>query len=324
MGILKDFLTQLRTTVQSVSKEDRDAKYQKYGVSQELVGLADLAESVSLAIDQLQSDPTVRAALLSATRAHSTRTDAAPNLYFKYVKYLGGGIRNNELREPLSTLEDATKVAIANMKDVERNFTALLDSLFTTDAEFRTSSLIVLGYLDQTRMFLEWVSKLYGVLTTPDTGSISKYTLSWLEDSAEKVSAYVTSNLTTWTAGGILKAVRRLQQRGLDVPVVTGDQYIDDYVEQNQFTAPELQLMGSSMFSPIMAVHNHILEFQDYLHKVDLARRDWLRAKIDYESRRIRGMDPQSPEAVKLHRVIDNYANMLSKYEQAVERYRHG
>ena len=161
----------------------------------------------------------------------------------------------------------------------------------------KSSSLIVLGYIEMVNDFMNWLSHL-SAHAVDDTDLIPPYWTNKLGANAKAMGSFVGNTLNKWNPKhkGLLETIVRVQTMGSDVTIKTGDHWMDDIVNDNQFTLDQQDLMSASIRNPVLRyIDRRIVQHQ---HKIELysSRKDWLIAKVALEERRLAGLDPASPE----------------------------
>lgn len=247
--------------------------------------------------------------------------------YKDYVSSLAGHDRNLERAQPFSTILLSLESISGNLTAIEDNFQTLFGSLSKdgADVPMRASSLVVIGYLEQSNAFAMWLSGLVEHMTAEQDDMIPPFRTKELVSKASDMGEFASFNLNKWNfkTKGFLSEITEMQHKGADLTLQAEDgEWIDQYAHNNQFTPVEQELMTASLRSPIMMLitWNHV-RLQD---KIDLlsSRKDWLTSKVILEQSRMRGMDPNSPEYKRLKTATDKYSAIASKYEQKIERMR--
>lgn len=271
----------------------------------------------------LRSPDTVSliAGKIEAKTKYETKAQEA---YKMYLTGLPAHDHTNEIKNPMSTIIQAVEYSAGNIALIEDNFESLFGSVVDGDENsIKTSSLIVLGYIEMVNDFMNWLSHL-SAHAVDDTDMIPPYWSNKLSANAKVMGNFVGNTLNKWNPKhkGLLETIRHIQKTGGDVTVKTGDNWMDDIVSDNQFSIDQQDLMSASIRNPVLWwIDNRIVSHQQ---KIDLynSRKDWLIAKVALEERRLAGLDTESLEYKRLKKIVDNYASIVTRYEQKLERMR--
>jgi hypothetical protein len=307
-------------TAMTADKDDR------YGI---LSPLIDTGDFVTTTADMFKVfDGSVYADMVTGkTRPTNKHGEVAVKAYRAYCKDLPSQEQRLENARPFSTILQALESISGNISAIEDGFTSYFGSLSASKPEstLRASSLVVLGYLEHADNFATWLTNLVEHLTAMDGDLIPPFRTKELLNKSDAASEFATNNLHKWSykSGGLLNDVRQMQSKGKDLSVQaqTGE-WIDQYAHDEQFSAGEQELITASLRSlPMMAITRGVVKTQN---RIDLltTRKNWLTAKIVFEQSKLRGMDANSPEYKRLKKATDHYADLVSKYEQKIERMR--
>jgi len=318
MGIVKQVADHFKsaTTSQSVDR---------YGILSPLLASGDYitstAEIYALFKNSFYSD------LMSGkTKTDNLHVLKAVEAYRDYVKALPPHEQSEEKVEPFSTILSALSSISGNISQIEDNFQGLFGDVAEAKPEstLRSSSLVVIGYLEEADSYATWLANLTEHMTADHDDMIPPFRTKELTNRASDMAQFAAMNLNKWSHqhGSFLAEVKSMQVKGSDVAIQSGEMWIDQFAHDNQFSSVEQNLISASLRSPIMmAMTRGHVKTQE---KIDLltSRKDWVTTKIVLEQSKLRGMNPESPEYRKLKKVNDNYANLVSKLEQKIERMR--
>lgn len=250
----------------------------------------------------------------------------AMEAYRDYVKALPPHEQSEEKVEPFSTIIAGLNSISGNISQIEDNFQSLFGDITQDQPEtsFRSSSLVVIGYLEEADSIATWLSNLTEHMTADADEMIPPFRTKELINKAKEASSFIAFNLNKWNhqRGSFLIEVKEMQAKGSDMAVHTDGMWIDQFAHDNQFSPIEQNLISASLRSSIMiAMTRGHVKTQE---KIDLltSRKDWVTAKIVLEQSKLRGMNSDSPEYKKLKKVSENYTNLVSKLEQRIERMR--
>lgn len=299
-------------------------KIDKYGILSPLMAASDYIEATKRLYNIVLSSPNVVALIAGKTEPASKYQGKAQEAYKAYLSGLPAHDRSREIANPLSTIIQTIEYASGNISLIEDNFEALFGSVVDGDeTTIRTSSLIALGYVEMVNDFMNWLSHLSSH-AMDDTDLIPPYWTNKLIFNAKTMGEFVGNTLNKWNPKnkGLLESIRHVQKSGGDVTIKTGDNWMDDIVHDSQYTMDQQGLISASIRNPVLwFIDRRIVQHQ---HKMELynSRKDWLVSKVALEERRLAGLSPDTPEYKKLKKVVDNYASLVTKYEQKLERMR--
>lgn len=276
-------------------------------------------------ISVINENKDVTAILSGNTASTSKYKAAAIDAYKTFLARLPNGYvyRDVTTLEPLISISNSI---IKNLELVEKFFPDLFDlkNPKIDETNLKTSSLVMIGYLEMTNEFYNWVSTFIRHLTDDDDELIPPFETKSMKLRAEKMGQFGCFNLVNWNGNGdsIINDIRKMQRKGIDVNVKTGDNWLDSFMHDNQFSPSEQDLMTVALANPIMMVIRANMSFHKWLMDLRTARRDWLVAKIALESKKMRGLEVGSEEYKKLEKATRHYSNLISKYEQKIARAR--
>jgi len=299
-------------------------KIDKYGILSPLMAASDYIDATKKLYGIVLSSPDTVALIAGKTEPKSKYQGKAQEAYKAYLTGLPAHDRSREISSPLSTIRDTIDYASGNIALIEDNFEGLFGTVVDGDAStIRTSSLIVLGYLEMVNDFMNWLSQLSSH-AMDDTDLIPPYWTNKLTTNAKLMGEFVGNNLNKWNPKhkGLLETVRHVQKMGGDVTVKTGDNWMDDIVHDSQYTVDQQELLNASIRNPVLWFIDKQIVRHQYKTELYNSRKDWLVSKVALEERRLAGLSPDSPEYKRLKKIVDNYASLVTKYEQKLERMR--
>jgi len=254
-------------------------------------------------------------------------TQKSVQAYNDYVKHLPSREQASEKTQAFSSVLAALDAITQNLTVVEDNFQALFGNLESTTPEqnIKTSSLVVIGYLEKADNFCTWLMNLAEHMTADEGDMIPPFRTRDMLGNATTMSEFVQLNLNKWNPkhGGLFSEIKTMQSKGADLPVqLASGEWIDEFAHDNQFNTDERNLITAAIRNPILIMINwgHVKT----QHRLELltARKEWLTAKVIQEQAKLRGLDPSSTEYARLKKITDKYASLISKHEQQIERIR--
>jgi hypothetical protein len=274
----------------------------------------------------LKKDPLIFDLVSGRTKPVNKYQEKALVAYKDYVKTLSGHEQSLEKKDPLSSVLMTFENILKNIDQIEDNFSLLFKSMTGDNADItvRSSSLVVVGYLEAADNFSTWFGHLAAHLRANQDDLIPPYWTKELDNESKVSAKFASDTLNRWNPShkGLIQEVLSMQKKGTDVAIKTGNTWLDEFIHDNQFSDTEQDLMSRALRNPIMMfASGHIERHQ---RKIDLlnSRKDWLVAKVAMEEAKLGGMGEDSPEYKKLKKAIDHYATLVTKYEQKIERMR--
>lgn len=304
----------------------KDAPSDRYGILSPLLATGDYVNSttdlVALFHNSVYSD-----LLLGKTKAPNKLTERAVAGYNTYLKHLPSHDREREKQQPFSTIDAALQAISTNIVRIEDNFQNLFGTFDENHPEqsLKTSSMIVIGYLEKADGFATWLGNLVEHMTAKEGDMIPPFRTKELVEKAPEAAEFAGSNLNKWNPvhSGFLTEITDMQKKGIDVSIQSSDgTWLNDVVHDDQLGMTDKDLMVAALRSPItMIITKGLVRTQA---KIDLlsSRKDWLTSKIVLEQSKLRGMDESSPEYKRIKKATDHYADLVSRYEQKIERMR--
>lgn len=298
----------------------------RYGILSPLLATGDYITTTADLYNIFKGSP--YADLLNGkVKPANKHVEKAVEAYRDYVKGLPNHEQGIEKTHPFSTILLGLESISGNITQIEDNFQALFGNLASDKPEttMRSSSLIVIGYLERADSFATWLSNLVEHMTASDGDMIPPFRTKEMLNKAAESSEFVSFNLHKWNykSGSLLSEVKEMQAKGSDLSIqASNGAWIDEYAHDSQFSPMEKDLITASLRSPIMmAITRGHVKAQE---KIDLltGRKDWLTSKIVLETSKMRGMSESSPEYKQIKKATERYANIVSKYEQKIERIR--
>lgn len=294
-----------------------------YGILSPLLATSDYISTVSSMIKIIKDTPYLK----GSVKAPNKYVENGIQAYKEYVKDLPSYEQSLEKSKPFSTILLTLESITGNLTQVEDSFQMLfgVDKNSKPEQTLRSSSLVVIGYLEKTNSFITWLSSLVEHLTVTDNEMIPPFRTKELLAKTTEMVEFSTFNLHKWhyKKQGLLSEIKEMQRKGSDLSVQADNgQWIDEFAHDTQFSPMEKDLITASLRSPIMiALTWGQVKAKD---KIDLltSRKDWLTSKIVLEQSKLRGMDVDSPEFKRLKKATDHYADLVSRYEQKIERMR--
>ncbi len=296
----------------------------RYEILSPLLSVQEYVDKANMLMLLLTGSTTISDLCSGRKKTDSKVVNSGIEAYKDYVKGLSHHEQSIEKKSPFSTIISVLQASKNNLDQIENNFTQLfnIQNASIDETNLRSSSLVVIGYIETVSDFCTWVSSLARHLTADDHEMIPPFETKTLILKSGNFGSFASFTLSKWTGNSIIDDVKSMQKKGSDVAIKTGDEWIDTFMHDAQFSPTEQDLMSASLRSPMMMRISSSIAHQQA--KLDLLsnRKDWLIAKISLESEKMRGLDPSSHEYKKLKKATEYYSNLVSKFEQKIERMR--
>ena len=248
--------------------------------------------------------------------------------YRDYVKGLPSSLSGEEAKEPLITVEHTLAQALLNVEQIEDEYHNIFNFKHGEDVaeNMRTSTLIIIGYLETVNQFASWVGSIVRHLTKNNDDLIAPFETKTMDIKAKFFGEFAGVSHARWDGkhGSIVKTISDLHKRGADVVIKANDTWLDTFIHDSSFSQMEQELLSNSFRNPIMMLINDYTSYQQEEVELMESRKEWLIAKISFENEKMRGLDHESPEYKKLQKITQHYADKVSMYEQKIARMRHG
>lgn len=321
MGIVKNITDFFRGHNEGTTKP-----IDRYGILSPLMATSEYVKAAKDYYKVLVSGNQVTQLLGGRIKGADIDQDKAIEAYKIYVKALPAHEQAMEKQSPLSTVLITLDTVSGNLELIEDHFQDLFGSLTEggDEAVVRSSALVVIGYLETADIFTTWLGQLSAHLVPEEIDTIPPYWTKGLLVNAKVAGEFVANNLNKWSPRykGLLEEIKQMQRKGVDVSVKTGDNWMDEFVHDNQFSHTEQELMTAALRNPILMIASGNLARHQEKIELLTSRKDWLISKVALEEARLSGLDANSPEYKRLKKATDHYAALVTKYEQKIERMR--
>lgn len=318
MAILKALVSHFKNAT-STSKSG------KFGLLSPLIASGDFVKTTIDMFQLLKTNPTYKTLLLNKETPTQKSLVSAYTAYQTYIKTLPNSDFNLEKKEPLSTIVKALQAMHQTVELIEDHFKEIFGSttIEKPEEQLKSSSLIVIGYLEQVDHYCTWASNFVEHLTASAKEMIPPFRTKMLLNTVKDVAEFATLNLYKWHPehNGFLNHLKEMAKQGKALALQTKEgAWIDDYASDDHFSETEQTLLKASLRSPItMGISFGINRVQALLDLLE-SRKEWLTAKIVMEQAKLRGLDENSPEYKRIQKACDHYADLVSRYEQHIER----
>lgn len=318
MGILKAIVSHFKQA-SSTSKSG------KFGLLSPLIASGDFVKTTIDMFQLLETNPNYKATLLAKEVPSQKSTAAAYTAYQSYIKALPNIDFNLEKKQPLVSIVKALEAMHKTVELIEDHFKEIFGAttIEKPEEQLKSSSLMVIGYLEQVDHYCTWASAFVEHLTASAKEMIPPFRTKMLTSESKQVAEFAMLNLYKWHPdhNGFLNHIKDMAKQGKSLALQTSEgTWIDDYASDDHFSETEQNLLQASLRSPItMGVSFGINKIQALLNLLE-SRKEWLTAKIVMEQAKLRGLDENSPEYKRIQKACDHYADLVSRYEQHIER----
>lgn len=296
----------------------------RFNILSPIMASNEYVESTLKFVKLSMADPQIRTVLKRKDLTINSYPEKGKSAYQHFTKALSPHDQSMERQVPFSTILTALEAILGNLEIIEDNFQSIFGDSIKDAALTRSSSVIVVGYIETANAFCTWTNQLINHMTADNHTSIPPFDSKSLLTNAEQAGYFVTNNLGKWAPRykGILSLVTDMKKKGTDVVISTGDTWIDSFVHDNQFDGTEQHLISAAFGNPIlMYMSRRIVREQEAIADLE-SKKDWLISKIALAEARSHGLMEGSAEHKKLLHAIDFYANKMSKIQQQLERMR--
>lgn len=301
-----------------------DTKLDRFGILTPLTETIDYLEKTRTYLKLFQANTKISLILKDRTSHHNSFQDKAKTAYELYVHALAPHDVAMERQLALSSAQVAIDAILGNLELIEDNFQKFFGDAIKDPTSMRTSSLVVIGYIETANAFANWVTQLTNHFVPTDDSNITPFVTKELVDKAPMAGRFVSNNLGPWTPRykGFMTLIADMQKKGTDVVIKSNDMWLDDFINEKQFSSNEQNLITAGFTSSILSWATSRMIKQQQELELAQYRKDWLISKIAMEESKTRGLDTNSPEYAKLKKAIDYYSSMVSKQEHKIERLR--
>jgi len=303
---------------------DAVASSDRFGILTPLTETIDYLEKTKTYLRLFQSNTKIALLLKDKTVHHNAFQEKAKNAYQLYLRSLAPHDLAMEKQVGLSSAQAAIDSILGNLELIEDNFQKFFGDALKDPTTMRTSSLLVIGYIQTANAFGNWVMQLTNHFVPNDDSNITPFVTKELIENAPMAGQFVSHNLGNWTPRykGFLTLINDLQKKGVDVVIRSDDIWLDSFISERQFSSTEQNLIIAGFNNPILSwATGRMVKQQEQLELAQY-RKDWLISKIAMEEAKMHGVDQNSPDYAKLKRAIDYYSSMVSKQESKIERLR--
>lgn len=297
----------------------------RYDILSPLISVQEYVERTRDLVGIMEKNPRIVDLIKNPKLATNTNIANTLKSYEEFVKALPHQFQRSEMTVPFSVIHLGLNSINNNLEMVETQFPSLFggNDAKIDETNLRTSSLIIIGYIETVSDFCTWLGSFIRLLTADDHDLIPPFEAKSVSLKASKFGSFIGFNLIQWNGGnhGILSTIKSMQKKGADVVIKTEDAWIDTFIHDNQFSPIEKELMGASIRTGMMLV-NLISNIKSYRLEFLTAQKQWLVAKIALETGNLSGMDPNTAEYKKLLKATEYYANAAAALQQKIERAR--
>ena len=255
------------------------------------------------------------------TQSTDEQVKDAQKAYALYLSSLSPRYVQQEKRSPLSTIIHAVEVFQRNEHIVLNNYLTLFNQPGNDVSweNVRLTQILILSYFTRASEFTTWAFYLAMFLNPTEGVTIPPYRKDYLFAHAKESAEYADLTLSNEDVT-IDKRIASIRKAGKDLMVyndgVAMDQYVDDSILDDDTEAT----LSHAMRNPIAM----FMAWKDSrrLLKIEQLRSriNWLRAKVTQHALDVEKADPDSEEYKKSSVLLQRYSDILSSYDQKLER----
>ncbi len=248
--------------------------------------------------------------------------DVAIITYKQFSNDLPHHIGAKASKEPFSDLISIFNLVDSNLKGIEDNF----PSLFVgregkiDETDLRASSLVVFGYIQMTDDLCTWTKILLEHLTSDTGDMIPPFRTKFLKNNTKKLADF--SNFVLSSHNQIIDVISQMQKKGTDAVLKNSDAWIDAFVHDSHYSMMEREMIAAATMPIAMIFIRTAASLRKWWIEFLVNNREWLTAKVIFETEKLNGLDPNSAQYKKLKRTVDYYSDLISTYDQRLERAR--
>jgi hypothetical protein len=295
----------------------------RYKVLAEATGTLNFLDRADRYVNAVSSDYNIRALLTGRQAPDGTYKTKALAGYKAFVKSAPRYIQQLEAKTPMSGVLESFRHLRYEVQAIEDKFVELFSrGDKTVDIEdLRVSSLMMFGFLNAVDAYIEWVGMigelLNGNFKTPYYAKLAE------SMATQHVPLLRNTEHSSQTYSVIEAYILDMRKRGVDLQIKSDDTWFSTLVDDAEFTPAELDMLKPQVmgFFGVVGPIVHLLE-RKYLKRQQRLKdqMELMEARIVLVTRKLEGLDPESPEYIRLSKVIASYADSIAKLDQEIDR----
>lgn len=312
------------STITDFFRSAPEKSIDRYGLLKPIVQRQEFISKVTELVKLYMADRSAMDLLTGNRKAYSRSEEKAVEAYRIFVRSTSTIVSQNEKNKTFSGIHDALERLSIELGNVEEQFTDLFGhgTHELNTENLRISALVLLGFLEVVGEFGSWVIQLINHI---DNDSATPFqTKKMVAMAGEFDDILRITQHTTKSHSAVVDYLHNLQRKGSDVTIRSDNEWLSTFVDDKQFASNELSMINNAMRNPILMIMTGRQNIASFFLEMYEARQEWLTAKIALESNKLRGLDPSSAEYMKMEKVVSKYADLVTQYEQKIERIRDG
>ncbi len=281
--------------------------------------LSKLAASV---LDALQKPGVIKSLIKVQTTGVQNQSDSLKQLqaiYKTYFQKLSAHYQQAERNTVFSVMVDAIEQIIVVLHQLTVQFDTLFDGIEDSSiklTDITISMAAIVGWLNLVNNYFSWI--IYFVCNLNSTERMPPYQMIFLTNNVDMISTYtvfMANRISPST--NFLSMLENIRKEGIDLHLTTNGQTIDAYASDKEYTSEILDSLDAFGFrNPVIIIGNHINQFRLWWIDSNKAKREWLASRVGYLTLQAQGLDPNSPEAIRLQNIIRRYGDMVASYDK--------
>lgn len=239
------------------------------------------------------------------------------SIYNVYFQKLPSKWQQAERDVVFSAYRAAVGVLETNLTLLRENFGTVfngVDSSEITLSEMRVTTVAALGWLENVETYFNWMVYFIGNVVS-NGERVPPYQMIWIQDHVVQIADYTKELLLQSRNETVLTMLEDSRKKGSDLHVEVDGKTIDTYASDSHYSPEMLQAMhGFRMPSRIVGtiINNHRIKRWENMK----AKREWLASKVGYLTLQANGLDPESPEAIRLKNITTKYAELVAQLDK--------
>jgi hypothetical protein len=232
-------------------------------------------------------------------------------------------------REPdgvLSSVYEAMLVASKDLEEIQEKFKWLFDS-GTNEVDIdldqiRVSHAATLGYIHNINVAAEWYCYMVSMVNTPrDLEKVPGYRPVFVVDNVDTVATLV-KYIRVRGKKTFLGDMQAMSEKQHDVFLISNGKTFDTYTHEKDYSHNILPMFGGfTILTPFLWATDLYFTIGRMYYDRNKALRQWMLTKVSIIQMDLNKVDPESPEYVRLIKVLDSYSAMITTYDRKIAEY---
>jgi len=246
--------------------------------------------------------------------------------YMQVLRQLIGTAKNMESKQFLSAFR-LTALSYCNIMDqFNKNIDQLIDEKALTIFNSKLSHIAVLGVVQDCNMLGRWLVTFAGALAfdiCKATPAPAPYVLQFLQGNLNDVISIINRTVNSGDPLYQVKTITDLAKSGNDVLLVGNDNMSNVKLAKGGLGKLSETLLESGVkgIFGFRWWNNIKVNILDRWYRRKRQEREYLQAQVDLMKLTLDGMDKNSPEYVRLAKLIANYEAIFAKMDRDLDNY---